>query len=156
MPQVIVIGGTEVTVYTIPDFDSDPNIQDTDSFGYWDATSNSMKEITWENIKDALAVIHYSKTEVNDLIASSVSPEGVRDNGATLAITTAKPYVFYGSTAVWTMPVGAGVIWQKFYLANDGTGNVIIKNYGGSQIFELYPGTRVVAFYDGVNWIFIG
>ena len=156
MAQIINIGGTDVTVLIVTDFDSDANLQDDDLIAYWDATSSSMKKATWANFKTKLAGLHYSKTEVDDLLESSSHPEGVRSTAATLTLTTAKPYVFAGTSSVWTLPAGAGVIWKKFTLINDGSGEVAIKDNGGTTIFTLYPGARNTAFYDGVNWVFIG
>ena len=65
MPQQIT--GFPLTVYRSDEYPSDANIQDAHIINYYQ-TGTGMRKLTWANVKARLADIHYSKTEVDNLI----------------------------------------------------------------------------------------
>lgn len=76
MPSEVVIGGTTITVYTIPDFASDAAIVDADMLCYWKVASSAMKKLTWANVKTKIADIHYTKDEVDALVEATDTATG--------------------------------------------------------------------------------
>lgn len=74
--HTINIAGTNITVYVIPDFPTDSNIQDADMITYWDVTAGAMKKCTWANLKAKLAEIHYTKAQIDALLETNDTSSG--------------------------------------------------------------------------------
>lgn len=65
MPQTI--NAFPLTVYRPDEYQSDANIQDTDIINYY-RTGTGVRKLTWANVKSKVAEIHYTKTEVDNLV----------------------------------------------------------------------------------------
>lgn len=98
---------------------------------------------------------------LSDITATKIAV--VRNNASTLTLVYGTPYVFYGTTATYTLPAVSGTnntTADIIRIKNAGSGNLTINSNSGSTIYDgslvgtitLSPGGYVELLPDGVQF----
>lgn len=127
-----------------------------------EGTANAKRTFTLTTASADPIVIDTTDLTFEELGTGGAALSGERNSNTTITISE-KNTVFTAASAITvTLPAGSeSNIWEKYYIANDGTANATISGDGsdsisGSDPWVMYAGTRAIFMWDGVNWVIWG